>query len=330
MIPQLSVIFTTYNDSRFVAEALESILCQTLTDFELILADDASTDETLEIVSRYRDPRIKILRNSANLGLAKNLNAALAHCRAELVARQDGDDVSLPTRFEKQVAFMDEHRDVAVVGTRDIWIDEQGNETDRFDLPTEHDEIVEELWSRCCMNHSSVVYRREVVRKLGGYRPLPESEDYDLWFRVAAGHRLANLAERLALRRIRRGSASVDRLEIQTASIALIYRLARQRFDTGRDELDGLSGAELDAQIARLLQQERRATKKLVASKNVEVFHRVLRCSGRRAAWRYAMRALRHDPSNRYVIRMVSDTYLSPSIYHWWKRVKAGLSGRRV
>lgn len=319
-IPQLSVIFTTYNDSRFVAAALESILGQTFTDFELIVADDVSTDATLDIVSRYKDPRIRILRNKENLGLAKNLNAALPHCRAELAARQDGDDVSLPERFARQIAYLRKRPEVALLGTQDIWIDAAGNETARHWFPTDYDEIIECLKERNCFNHSSVMFRKEAIENVGGYRPFPGCEDYDLWVRVAALRPVANLPERLVLRRIREGSMSFDGIAAETASATLIQRLANQRFHDGIDELDGLGGTEIERRMQALLRVERKKNRKLVALKNVEFFHRILRSSGRRRALRYLLRAIRLDPLNTGTARLLLDNYVSRSV---WPLLKA-------
>jgi len=327
-IPQVSVLFTTYNDSRFVAQAIESVLNQTFADFEVIVADDASTDNTIDVVSQYKDPRIRIVRNDKNLGLARNLNAALPRCRADLVARQDGDDASFPTRFDKQVRYLREHAEVAVLGTQDIWIDENGHETDRYWFPTDHDDIVACLRERNCFNHSSVVFRKSVIESLGAYRPFPGCEDYELWARVAARHRVANLPERLVLRRIRRGSMSWEGLGTQTASFRVISRLAKQRFDTGRDELDELHGAQLEQRIAILLKRELKASRKVRASGNVEIFHRVLQSSGKWAAFPYCVRAMRLDPWNPYIIRLFLDHYVSPRIYRLWKGIKGGASTR--
>jgi glycosyltransferase involved in cell wall biosynthesis len=321
-IPQLSVIFTTYNDSRFVAEALESMLSQTFTDFELIVADDASTDNTLEVVMRYNDPRIKIVRNKKNLGLAKNLNAALPHCRARLVARQDGDDASLPERFARQIAYLQRRPEVALVGTQDIWIDEAGNETARHWFPTDCEEIRECLKERNCFNHSSVMFRKEEIENVGMYRPFPGCEDYDLWVRVAALRPVANLTERLVLRRIREGSMSFDGIAAETASATLIQRLANQRFRDGTDELDSLDGPELERRIQELLRLERKSNRKLVASKNVELFHRILRSSGRRRALRYLVRAIRLDPLNPGTARIFLDNYVSRSVWPLLKTLR--------
>ena len=298
------------------------MLGQTFTDFELIVADDASTDDTLEIVSRYKDPRIKIVRNKENLGLAKNLNAALPHCRAELVARQDGDDVSLPERFARQIDYLKGRPEVALVGTQDIWIDEAGNETARHWFPTGYDEIMECLKERNCFNHSSVMFRREAIENVGMYRPFPGCEDYDLWVRVAALRPAANLSERLVLRRIREGSMSFDSITAETASATLIQRLANQRFRGGNDELDGLDGPDLERRIQELLRIERKKNRKLVAVKNVELFRRILRSSGRRRALRYLLRAIRLDPLNPAIARILLDNYVSRSAWPLLKSLK--------
>ena len=164
--------------------------------------------------------------------------------------------------------------------------------------------------------------RKEAIQNLGGYRPFPGCEDYDLWVRVAALQPVANLADRLVLRRIREGSTSFDAVAAQTASDTFIRRLANQRFDDGIDELDGLDGTDLERRIQALLRLERKRNRKLVAVKNVELFHRVLRSSGRRRALRYLVRAIRLDPLNRSMARLILDNYVSRRVWPLLKTLK--------
>ena len=121
-MPKVSVLMPAYNSEAFVAEAIESILNQTYTDFEFIIINDGSTDKTAEIIDEYakNDSRIKFINNHKNQGLIAVLNQGLDLCTGEYVARMDSDDISMPQRFEKQVQYMDEHQEVGILGT---WID---------------------------------------------------------------------------------------------------------------------------------------------------------------------------------------------------------------
>ncbi len=124
--PKVSVIMSVYNGDKYLREAIESILNQTFTDFEFIIVNDGSTDNSLEIIESYDDERIKTINNKKNIGLTKSLNKALKFAKGKYIARQDADDVSLPNRFEKQVEYLDSHPEVALVGTSVYLIDENG------------------------------------------------------------------------------------------------------------------------------------------------------------------------------------------------------------
>ena len=114
----VSVIMSNYNTPEdYLRQSIDSILGQTYSNFEFIIVDDASTDGSLAVIESYKDPRIRIIKNSENLGLTKSLNIALDECRGEYIARMDSDDISLPERFEKQVTFLQSNPDVIVCGT---------------------------------------------------------------------------------------------------------------------------------------------------------------------------------------------------------------------
>ena len=124
--PRVSVVMGAYNGERFLRPAIESILNQTFRDFELIVIDDCSTDATPRILREFKDDRMRVVRNERNLGIAKTLNKGIAIARGEYVALQDHDDLSQPDRFSKQVAFLETHPRVGMVGSRVNLIDESG------------------------------------------------------------------------------------------------------------------------------------------------------------------------------------------------------------
>ena len=114
--PRLSVIMSVFNAGPYLRPAIDSVLAQTFRDFELVVVDDASTDNGRDIIDSYTDPRLARLYNPVNLGLSRSLNRAMAASRGELLARMDGDDISFPHRFAAQVDFLDRHPEVGVVG----------------------------------------------------------------------------------------------------------------------------------------------------------------------------------------------------------------------
>lgn len=200
--PAISVAMSVYNGERFLAAAIESILAQTFGDFEFLIVDDGSRDGTAGIIRDYAslDRRIRpIIRE--NRGLVASLNQLLTEARAPLVARMDGDDVSHPERFARQIGFLAGHPDHGVVGSRTIDIDEQGEafQLNLAEHPLTHDEFIANIASNGpLLAHPTVMFRREVVLAAGGYHPaFRHCEDYDLWLRLAHRTRVANLPERL-------------------------------------------------------------------------------------------------------------------------------------
>ncbi len=197
--PVCSVVMPTYNDSRHLAVAIESILDQNFRDFEFVIVDDCSTDKTFEILEQYRclDTRIKIVRNAENLGVARSLNKAIALTQSPFIARMDGDDISLPTRLEKQLDYMQTHPAVGVLGTQSIFIDEQGRYSEQFtwSKPTSHNLLVWHLLYTCPFCHPSVMMRADAFRQTKGYDPAYSNEDMQLWTQMMQVTQLANLDE---------------------------------------------------------------------------------------------------------------------------------------
>ena len=202
MTPRVSVLCSVRDGARFLPAALESVRAQTFGDFELILIDDGSTDETPELVDRAArdDPRVVAI-HQANLGLTRALNVGLGRARGEIVARQDADDVSLPHRLADQVAFLDRHPGHLVVGCRYLRVDERGAVLGRSRVPCTDLGIKIRLLRANAIAHSTATFRRREVLEAGGYdEGLTVAQDYDLWCRLALRGRLANLPE-VGLRR---------------------------------------------------------------------------------------------------------------------------------
>jgi glycosyltransferase involved in cell wall biosynthesis len=196
----ITVLLPVYNGARTLSQTLESVLHQEHADFELLVIDDASTDESAAIIREYagRDARVTAILHQRNAGLSRTLNEGLERAEHELVARIDQDDEAVPQRLGVQKKFLESHPSVAAAGS---WIFHMGARP-KFDrlvrLPIKHDEIAAILPRENCLYHPSVMLRRSVVLEAGGYRgEFRNAEDYDLWLRLARTHELANVAEPL-------------------------------------------------------------------------------------------------------------------------------------
>jgi glycosyltransferase involved in cell wall biosynthesis len=203
-IPRISVAMSVYNNAPYLAHAIESILAQTLTDFEFLIVNDGSTDGSGDIIDRLaaEDARIKPI-HQANAGLIVSLNRMIEEARAPLIARMDGDDMALPERFERQVALLDANPDIGVLGTGCTVIEQDGTpSTYRFENVVSTEDILDDLKNGPPICHPSVMMRRDVVRAVGGYHPAyRHCEDYDLWLRLSEHVKMANLPDRLLLYR---------------------------------------------------------------------------------------------------------------------------------
>ena len=206
--PAVSVLMSVHNGAPWVRDAVESVLAQTARDLELIVIDDGSTDATPEILGRVSDPRLRVERQE-RVGLTRSLNRALALATGPLVARLDADDLALPERLACQRAFLDAHPDVGLLGTGAREVDAEGREVGRVHPPADDAAIRRVLIRRNPFVHSSVMIRRAVLARAGGYdETLPVAQDYDLWLRLGGITRLANLPEPLVVRRLLPGRVS--------------------------------------------------------------------------------------------------------------------------
>ena len=210
--PAVSVVISAYNAERYLGEAFDSILDQTFRDFEVIVVDDGSKDATKAMLNRIaaRDPRVRVI-SRPNKGLTVSLNEALAAARAPLIARMDADDVCLPQRFQTQVDFLANYPEVVVVGAAVELIDPFGVHIGVMNNPTDHAAIDAELLkgSGGAIVHPASMMRTEILRNAGGYREqFNNSEDLDLWLRLAEVGRVANLPDVLLKYRRDLGSVS--------------------------------------------------------------------------------------------------------------------------
>lgn len=229
--PKISVIMGIYNCSKTLSESIESIINQTYENWEFIICDDASGDDSYEVACHYASlypEKIKVIKNEKNIKLAGSLNHCLTIASGEYIARQDGDDISIKDRFEKQVRFLNSHPDYMVVGTGMIPFDESGKKGIR--LGKTEPQITDIPINNTFM-HATIMMRKEGYDALNGYQVTTQTrraEDYDLWIRFfAAGFKGYNLGE--ALYMVREDHQAFARREVKHFfDLAfLVYRACR-------------------------------------------------------------------------------------------------------
>jgi hypothetical protein len=239
--PLVSVVMPVFDGETYLAQAIESVLGQTFQDFELIAVDDGSHDGSSAIVERFsrEDPRVRLISNEKNLGISATLNHGWRAARAPLIARLDADDISLPDRLARQVAFLDAHPSVAVVGGALVTMDATGRRGSVIRFPTTSRAIRSTLLRHNCLAHPSVMLRRVALEAVGGYR-FDCHEDYDLWLRLSERFELANLPEPLILYRLHPGQISMLALEERERPRLAVRDAARARSAAGHDPLAGI------------------------------------------------------------------------------------------
>ena len=222
--PKVSVLLPVFNADRYLRLAIDSILAQTFTDFELIIINDGSTDGSRQILESYVDPRIQLI-HQANAGLPISLNRAIKLARGQYLARQDADDVSLPSRLSEQVHFLDAHPHCALLGTAAQIIEEDTLSQRTLSHPTDNGEIQIKLLFYNCFVHSSVMIRKAALDQSGLYPEDPNKfppEDYDLWLRIAQYGDVNNLQKVLLHYRELPHSISRTKLELMQARARLM------------------------------------------------------------------------------------------------------------
>ncbi|HIK16969.1 MAG TPA: glycosyltransferase [Leptolyngbyaceae cyanobacterium M33_DOE_097] len=258
---KVSVLMSVYNGEEYLQESIDSILNQTFSDFEFLIIDDCSTDNTWQILSQYRekDPRIVLVKNSENLGLTKSLNKGLKLAQGQYIARQDADDISFPQRFEKEVRVLDEQADCVLVSCNIQLI--QGR--DQKVIEVMHRSCSPELvnWYLLFYNHvaghSQVMYRRNDAIALGGYsEQWLYSEDYELWCRFAKSKKkLVILPEVLLTYRQHNQSISAQKAKKQEAYVTSLVQ----------ENIEQLTHAKLKPEEIRVLVGFWKATLKIVS-----------------------------------------------------------------
>ena len=243
--PRVSVLIGAYDSAATLQQAIGAVLGQTVRELELIVIDDGSADDSAAIAeaAAARDPRARLLRMPANVGISRSLNAGIEAAAAPVVAVQDADDVSAPQRLERQLELLDARPDVAVVGSRMREVDEHGAEL-RARTAFAAGDVRGVLLRFNPIPNTSAAFRRDLVLAAGGYDPRYRyAMEYDLWLRLAERHAIVALDEVLATRRMSRTNVAARRERQQIAeALAIRWRALRRR-----RTLRGASGLVLPA-----------------------------------------------------------------------------------
>jgi glycosyltransferase involved in cell wall biosynthesis len=211
--PRITVLMPAYNRERYIRDAIESVLAQTRTDFELLIVDDGSTDGTAARVASYRDPRIRLLRNPQNLGIPATRNRGISEARGEFIAMLDSDDIAHPRRLEKQVAFLERRPRHALVGSWFRYIDDEGRPQRIGRRPTGSRRLRARLLFIGCFRNTTVMVRRGALEHFHYREEYQVCEDLDLWTRVSLAHESANLPEILTSYRLHDDAITSQRRE---------------------------------------------------------------------------------------------------------------------
>lgn len=224
----LTMLMTVRNGEPYLEEAVKSVLSQTYGDFQFLILDNASTDRSREIVRGFQDARVRLVELECDLGQTAALNRGLALVDTPYIARMDADDISHPARLERQMLFLREYPEVALLGTWYETIDREGWVTARCPLPVSHAEILKALLFENQFAHSSVVYSRQRALNCGGYNArFKHAQDYALWWQIASTSTVANYPEFLVQIRTHPGQAT----------LASQVALASEAFQVVRDAL---------------------------------------------------------------------------------------------
>lgn len=244
-----TVLMPVYNGAKYVEQAIESVLAQTYTDFDLLIINDGSTDNSEELIRQYQDERIIYEPNEQNMGLIKTLNKGLDMIEGEYVIRMDADDICHPERFEKQIAFMDQNQHIAVAGSSVKRFNETGTLPQRY-VFTEPIDVRTFLLFGSPLRHPAVILRNRVLQE-NGYRydeSLDTVEDYGLWQTISEKHLIGNLPDILLEYRINEEGITQQadkKIAFRDAQHTIIYRRVFDQLEVVADEKEVTAYREL-------------------------------------------------------------------------------------
>ncbi len=235
----ISIIMSTLNTpEEYLRNSIESILNQTLKEFEFIIVDDGSSGKDVEIIESYKDSRIHIIRNCENKGLPYSLNEAIKHSTGKYIARMDSDDIALPQRLEKQYQYMELHNDIQVLGS----VARTFGKVKKTIISPQYNDVNEQLFFRSSIVHPSVMMRREFLINNGILynENFKCSQDFELWSRIVGKGKMSVLPEVLLMYRIHELQISSSKASVQKEYSFLIYQeiFKRLNISLSRDQFE--------------------------------------------------------------------------------------------
>lgn len=323
---RVTVLLAVYNGLPYLPAAIESVLRQTFTDFELLIVDDASTDGSAACVEAYHDPRIRLVRHEVNRGQTASLNRGLALAQGTYIARLDADDVCAPERLERQTRFLDQHPDVAVVGARMMGVDAAGRRTERLGREVRDGAtlIAWLLVGVCPLGHPSVMFRRSAVADVGNYdEAFAIGQDYDLWIRLAVRRHAAYvLDEPLVMYRAHARQQSTAARATHQAELRTIHDRLVQRWAPA-------SHAE---RIAQLLRRDNRFWSDCHGVDDLAAVGRALREMLAQMTAELSLTAAEAATVRRLVYRRVCSPLSLPGVHRslahlagWWRGIRRAI-----
>lgn len=235
--PAISLLIAVRDGERYLQQALESLVKQTFEDFEIVIVDDGSRDQTADVLTAWaaKEPRLRVFTR-ARRGLAASLNFAASVARAPLLARLDADDIAMPERLSTLYREMERRPAVGLLGSSVDLINEAGQRVGELRAPCTHSELAAVLREGCCLVQSSIIMRRKVFDAAGGYRRgLNLAEDFDLWSRMSEITEIAALPDKLVCYRVHRASTTA-RSPIRGALAAICVAAAGEARRNGKAE----------------------------------------------------------------------------------------------
>ena len=209
--PLVTVLMTVYNGAEYLNASVQSIINQTFEDFEFLIINDCSTDDSIKIIKSFNDKRITIHNNEKNLGQTKSLNIGLKLVKGKYVARMDADDMAFPLWLEKLLKFFEKHQEYAAIGSQAIVIDSTGKRKKTRTVPGSYHEIFFRIFFDSPMNHVSVLLNKELILRNGGYdEEFKITQDYELWSSlIRNNYSITNIPDTLVSYRVHENSKGV-------------------------------------------------------------------------------------------------------------------------
>jgi glycosyltransferase involved in cell wall biosynthesis len=310
----VTVLMPVYNAGPYVREAIDSVLSQTYRDFEFLIINDGSKDNSLEIIQSFNDSRIRVI-DQPNKGLITTLNEGMAIAKGDIIARMDADDVCLPERLEHQMDFLHKHTEYVLVGSEASVMDKEGNYLYELEpVGFTHEEIAVNINNKCPFIHPAVTFYKDAVLKVGGYpKDALTFEDHLLWKELLSTGKVCNLREVLIKVRFNPESVTIDEK----------WR--------GKEFIDIRQRSIMNGSVS---EEDGRRLKELIASQNFSAYKQASYYAmvGKKYLWNnpdkkrareHFIKAIKLYPGNKEVYLLLLMSYLpSALVTHFYNRIK--------